>query len=157
MMNSTGRQSRRAVVAWLAGVVLLTGCGDDSDPSPDYTTDTGGVSVACAEYDPTAQVCQVLEVVRSGPQGQVQLRTTIDLRSPTLEPNAVTTTLDDPAHLSRLLRDMQNPSLNVVFDSHAQRTLQNGSLLTGFEQLARLHPDHCQLVHLRSVSIPVCT
>ncbi len=158
-----GRRITQAGVAWLLGAVLLTGCGGDdsseTDPQPDPTTDAGAgaVSVSCSQYDPATLQCQVLEVVRSAPQGQVQLRTTIDLRPPTLDLDAVETTLDNPEDRARLLSDMQNPALNVEFDSQAQKALENTALLDDFERLAQLHPDRCQLVRIRSVSLPICT
>jgi hypothetical protein len=157
-----GRGVRQAVAAWLVALTLLTGCGGGeepvaTDPQPSPTTAAGGVSVSCAQYDSATQQCQLLEVVRSSPQGPVQVRTTIDLRAQTLDLDAVSTTLSNAEDRSRLISDMENPELNVVFDSQAQKALASSGLRSDFERLVQLHPDRCRLVRLRGVPIPVCT
>jgi hypothetical protein len=156
-----GRRTGQSAVAWLVGAVLLSGCGDDSSgttPPSDPPQNAGGVTVTCVEQDPTTERCLILEVVRSAPQGQVQLRTTIDLRPPTLDPDAVTTFLDNPGNLSDLLDDMENPAFDVVFDPQAKQTLINNQALQDeFRLLAQNHPERCRLVRLRGISFPICS
>lgn len=142
----------------IIAVLLVAGCGPDSDtdPSDDETSTSGQIQISCVDYDSPTQQCNTLEVIRAGSQGQIEYEATINVGQPTLDLNAVDTTVNDSGNLANLFDDMNNPQLNVVLDDQAKSALGMSAVSDGLQTLTKLHPDQCKLLRVRGLAIPIC-
>lgn len=159
--------TRTATAAALVLCAALAGCGSEPEPPlppptlwfPPPTSAAPGpiarsqLQIVCTATDPTTQTCLRVDLVARTASVPMTLRTTIDVGAEvSTRPLGGQLSQDD---LANLVRDLDNPQLDVVIDPLAARQLSSQVYETGLSRVLAEHPQ-CRPVRVRTVTVPVC-